>query len=100
MAFQNTIITTTTPATIITPIANYFNDLIWMIITNTSAIGTRVDIATSGGTTCSVWVAPTSTLQVFPPGPIPTVTAGVSWTATLGTAVTDIRIFVNYYSHQ
>lgn len=99
MPFQNTIITNTTPATIVTPTAGFFNDVIWLIITNTSATGTRVDISAAGGTACSFWLQPTSTVQIFPPAAIPNGSLNNGWTATLGTAVTDIRVFVSYLTH-
>jgi len=99
VAFQNTIITTTAPTTIISPVTGYFNDLIWVILTNTSSTGVRVDI-TAGGPTCSIWLPATTTLPIFPPSAIPVGSTGNTWTAALSAAVTDVRIFANYLSHQ
>jgi len=100
MAFQNTILTTTTLTNIVSPITGSNTDILWLILTNTSSTGTRVDISNSGGgPTCSIWVPPTSTLPIFFDTGAIGGTVGGSWQAALSVAVTDIRIFVNYYAH-
>jgi hypothetical protein len=87
-------LTNTTETTIVAAVASIFNDLRGLVITNTSATGTRVDFrhVAAGTVVFSVWVPATTTITV----PLPVVarqaTVNTAWTAQLGTAVTDVRI--------
>jgi hypothetical protein len=99
VGIQPTTISTTTPTTIVTAGGSgVFTDLLSLIISNTSAsTNTRVDI-TDGTVTFSL-----QSIGGAPPvgipymgTPIPATTANTAWTATLGTATTDIRIVAIY----
>lgn len=87
-------LTSTTETTIVAAVASIFNDLRGMVITNTSATGTRVDIRTvaAGTVVFSVWVPATTTITVSLPVVAKQATVNTAWTAQLGTAVTDVRI--------
>jgi hypothetical protein len=87
-------LTSTTETTIVAAVSAIFNDLRALLITNTSATGTRVDFrhVAAGTVVFSVWVPANDTLTI----PLPVVarqaTVNTAWTAQLGTAVTDVRI--------
>jgi hypothetical protein len=87
-------LTSTTETTIISAVAAIFNDLRAVIITNTSALPTRVDFRTvaAGAVVFSVWVPATTTLPLILPVVARQATVNTAWTAQLGTAVTDVRI--------
>jgi hypothetical protein len=87
-------LTNTTETTVVAAVASIFNDLRALIITNTSATGTRVDFrhVAAGTVVFSVWVPATTTLTVTLPVVARQATVNTAWTAQLGTAVTDVRI--------
>jgi hypothetical protein len=87
-------LTSTTETTIVAATAAIFNDLRAVLITNTSATGTRVDFRTvaAGAVVFSVWIAPTTTQSIELPIVAKQATVNTAWTAQLGTAVTDVRI--------
>lgn len=87
-------LTSTTETTIVAAVASIFNDLRAVIITNTSALPTRVDFrnVAAGAVVFSVWVPATTTLPVILPVVAKQATVNTAWTAQLGTAVTDVRI--------
>lgn len=87
-------IATTTETTIVPAVAATFNDIYSLTIANTSATGVRVDFrtVTAGAVVESVWVPPTSTIQLNPAVPYKQATVNTAWTAQLSAAVTDVRI--------
>jgi hypothetical protein len=87
-------LTSTTETTIVPATAAIFNDLRALIITNTSATGTRVDFrhVAAGTVVFSVWVPANTTLPITLPVVARQATVNTAWTAQLGTAVTDVRI--------
>jgi len=87
-------LTNTTETTIVAAVASIFNDLRALLITNTSATGTRVDFrhVAAGTVVFSVWVPATTTLPVTLPVVARQATVNTAWTAQLGTSVTDVRI--------
>ena len=87
-------LTSTTETTIVAAVASIFNDLRGLLITNTSATGTRIDFRTvaAGTVVLSVYVPPTTTITVALPVVAKQATVNTAWTAQLGTAVTDVRI--------
>lgn len=87
-------LTNTTETTVVAAVASIFNDLRALIITNTSATGTRVDFrhVAAGTVVFSVWVPATTTLPVTLPVVARQATVNTAWTAQLGTSVTDVRI--------
>lgn len=87
-------LSTTAETTIAAAVAAIFNDLRALLITNTSATGTRIDFRTvaAGTVVFSVWVPATTTLPITLPVVAKQATVNTAWTAQLGTAVTDVRI--------
>jgi len=110
VADQAQTFTTTTENTIITAgDANTFNDVVAIIAVNTSATATRVDIrdqlstvtSPAGGAVKPLYV-PAGDMRGLSLGGvlIKQTNAGQAWTATLGTAVTDIRIWALYIKNR
>lgn len=87
-------LTSTTETTIVAAVASIFNDLRAVIITNTSALPTRVDFRTvAAGTVVFSWMAEAGKSNIVPlPIVAKQATVNTAWTAQLGTAVTDVRI--------
>ena len=87
-------LTTTTETTIVGAIAATFNDIDALILTNTSATGTRVDFrtVTAGTVVFSVWLPATTTLTIDVSSLLKQATVNTAWTAQLSVAVTDVRI--------
>jgi hypothetical protein len=75
--------------------AGVFLDLSWIILTNTSATGVRIDFrsALAGAVVMSINLAAAET-KIFDLSDLPFLqtTANSNWTAQLSTAVTDVRI--------
>jgi|GEM_PF-1085838 len=92
---QTTTISTTTETTIFTAVASVFNDLVMLTIANTSATATRIDFrdTTGGAVRFSLYCPAGATIGFVPKVPIKQATVNTNWTAQLGTAVTDVRIF-------
>lgn len=91
-----TVLTTTVETAIIPSSgAGFFNDIGWMLIANTSAIATIVDIrsATGGAIIASVMLLAGQTVSLnFESVPLIQIAANTVWTAQLSVAVTDVRI--------
>lgn len=92
-----TISASTSETTIVTAAASTFNDLVMLIISNTSAsTNTRIDFRdTTGG---SVLFSLQSVGGAAPVGfalpvPIPQTSVNTNWTAQCATSTTDIRIY-------
>lgn len=99
-ATQTTTISATTETTIVTAgAAGVFNDLIGLIVSNTSVTDVRVDFrdVTAGAVIFSL-LCPSNQPAGFaiPGASIPQTTAASAWTAQLAAAVTDIRVFALY----
>lgn len=91
-----TISNSTTETTVVTAESGVLNDLVALVISNTSAdTSTRIDFRdTTGGTVLfSVQAPANSTVGFSLPGfSIPQTTANTNWTAQCATATTDVRI--------
>ncbi|SRR6266481_2740355 len=109
-ADQATTFTTTTEATIITAgDSNTFNDVVAIIAVNTSATATRIDIrdqlstvtSPAGGAVKPLYI-PAGDMRGLALGGvlIKQTNAGQAWTVTLGTAVTDVRIWALYVKNR
>ncbi len=98
---QYTTLNTTNQTTILSAAAaGIFQDLITVIVDNTSPLGTRVDFRdTSASAVLFSISAPSSgaggprTIFLVPTLPINQGTAALPWTAQLASSVSDIRIF-------
>lgn len=93
---QATTISSTTETTIVSSIAAVKNDLVMLILSNTSATAVRVDLRdTTAGTVIAPIYLPAGQPVGFgiPGSPIPQTLAAGNWTAQLSAAVTDVRVF-------
>lgn len=92
-----TITASTSETTIVAAAASTFNDLVMLIISNTSAsTNTRVDIrdTTAGTVLFSLWSQAAAPPTGFAPAvPIPQTTVNTNWTAQCATSTTDIRVY-------
>lgn len=96
-----TISASTAETTIVTAgAAGIFNDLVMLIVSNTSAAtNTRIDFrdATAGSVIFSLQAPGNQTVGFSVPGTsIPQTAAANNWTATCATSTTDIRIWAVY----
>lgn len=93
---QNTTITaSTSEATIVTAAASTFNDLVALVISNTSATPVRLDVRdTTGGTVLFSLEVPASDTRgfVLTGSSIPQATVNTNWTIQSSASVTDLRI--------
>lgn len=90
-----TIAASTSETTIVTAAASVFNDLVLLIISNTSATAARLDFrdTTAGSILFSVYV-PVGDVRGFAPSqPIPQTTVNTNWTAQSSASITDLRIY-------
>lgn len=87
-------LTAVTETTISPAVASVFKDIHGLIITNTSATATRVDIrdTTAGTVRASFMAEAGKTSTFFLDQPLKQTAVNTNWTAQLGTAVTDVRI--------
>jgi hypothetical protein len=92
-----TISASTTETTIVTAAASVFNDLIMLIVTNTStATTTRIDFRdTTGGAVLFslISIGGQQPVGFALPTPIPQTSVNTNWTAQCATSTTDIRIY-------
>jgi hypothetical protein len=92
---SSVVLTTTTETTLIASVASTFQDIHALLLSNTSATDTRVDLrdATAGATIrpSILLKAGATQLMTFDP-PLKQTTAGNNWTAQLSIAATDVRI--------
>jgi hypothetical protein len=93
---QTTITSSTSETTIAAAVASTFKDLYGLIITNTSATGTKVTIkdSTSGTTRAVIYVPANDTrgFMLHESAALPQATTNTAWTATCGTSVASIEI--------
>lgn len=91
-----TISNSTTETTIVTAASSTFNDVLMLVISNTSGSPTRIDFRdTTGGSVLFSLYAPANDTRGFSLGgvAIPQTSVNTNWTAQCATAVTDIRIY-------
>lgn len=92
-----TISASTAETTIVTQAASIFNDLLMLVISNTStATTTRIDFRdTTGGSVLFSLFSPAADTRGFSLGGvvIPQTSVNTNWTAQCGTSTTDIRIY-------
>lgn len=97
---NTTIANSTSETTIVTAVASTFLDLYGLILANSSATATRVDIkdATSGTTRAQVYVPAGDTRGFMLPesGAIPQATVNNNWTATCSAAVGTLYVSALY----
>lgn len=95
-----TLSATTVETTLIAAAASVFNDLVMVVVSNTStSTNTRIDFRDATGGTIifslmSIGGAPP--VGFAPPVPIPQSAVNTNWTAQCATSTTDIRIFAVY----
>lgn len=98
---QHTTITSSTgETTIVTADATHFLDIYGLIVTNTSATGTKVSFrsATAGGVRFVLYIPPQDSrgYSYSPNGAIKQAAQNNNWTAQCGTSVADIDIEASY----
>jgi 2-succinyl-5-enolpyruvyl-6-hydroxy-3-cyclohexene-1-carboxylate synthase len=95
-----TITSSTTETTIVTATASTFNDLYGLVLTNTSATVTQVDIRnTTGGTIIATFEVPANDTRGFmlPAGSgFSQTTVNTNWTAKCGTSVASLIVTCLY----
>jgi len=90
-----TISASTSETTIVTAAASVYNDLIMLVVSNTSATAARVDFrdTTAGSVLFSLYV-PAGDTRGFAPGvAIPQTSVNTNWTAQSSASVTDLRVY-------
>jgi len=91
-----TISASTSETTIVTAAASTFNDLIMLVVSNTSAsTNTRIDFrdTTAGSVLFSLQAPGNNTVGFAPPVAIPQTSVNTNWTAQCASSTTDIRIY-------
>lgn len=94
-----TISASTSETTIVTAAASIFNDLAALIISNTSATATRLDVRdTTAGTILFSLYIPAGDVRGFslPGFSLPQTTVNTNWTAQSSVSVTDLRVLAIY----
>ena len=99
-----TISASTSETTIVTAgAAGIFNDVVLLVVSNTSATAVRVDFrdATGGSVLFSLYV-PAGDARGFSLGgtPVPQTTAANNWTAQSSASVTDLRIYAVFHKNK
>jgi hypothetical protein len=99
---QLTLNTTTTETTLVAAVASTFNDLLSLVVINTSATATQVDFRDSTGGTVrlSLYIPAGETRGVALNTPMPQSAVNNAWTARCGVAVGSIIITGNYISNK
>jgi hypothetical protein len=99
-----TLSASTTETTIVTQAASIFNDLVMLIVSNTSAAtNTRIDFrdTTAGTVLFSLFsVGGAAPVGFALPVPIPQTTVNTNWTAQCATSTTDIRIYAVFVKNK
>lgn len=91
-----TISASTSETTIVTAAASIFNDLIMLVVSNTSATATRLDFRdTTGGSVLFSLYVPAGDTRGFNMGgiPVPQTSVNTNWTAQSSASVTDLRVY-------
>lgn len=99
---QLTLTATTTETSLIAAVASTFNDLLSLVVINTSATATQVDFRDSTGGTIrlSLYVPAGDTRGVVFNTPMPQNAVNTAWTAKCGTSVSSIIITGNYVTNK
>jgi hypothetical protein len=101
---QTTTISASTTETTIVPAGVGFNDILAIIISNTSAgTNTRIDIrdTTAGTVLFSLQsIGGAAPVGVALPAPIPQTNRNANWTAQCATSTTDVRMYVVYVKNR
>jgi hypothetical protein len=99
-----TLSASTAETTIVTQAASIFNDLVMLIVSNTSAAtNTRIDFrdTTAGTVLFSLFsVGGAAPVGFALPVPIPQTTVNTNWTAQCATSTTDIRIYAVFVKNK
>lgn len=97
-----TISSSTSETTIVTAAASTFNDVVSVLVSNTSATATRVDIrdTTAGSVIWQIYVPAGDSRGISLTTPWPQTSVNTNWTATCGTSVADIRIAVLFVKNK
>lgn len=93
-----TITSSTSETTVVTQAASVFNDLTSVIVSNTSGTATRIDFrdTTAGAVIFSLYIPAGDMRGVAFSRPLPQTTVNTNWTATCGTSVADVRVFMEF----
>jgi len=99
---QLTLTSTTTETTLISGVASTFNDIISLVVINTSATATQVDFrdSTAGTVRFSLYIPAGDTRGISLSTPMPQNTAGNNWTAKCGTSVASVIVTGSYVSNK
>jgi hypothetical protein len=99
---QLTLNATTTETTLVAAVASTFNDLLSLVVINTSATATQVDFRDSTGGTVrlSLYIPAGETRGIALNTPMPQSAVNNAWTARCGVAVSSIIITGNYISNK
>lgn len=92
----------TTETTLISAVASTFNDLLSLIVINTSATATQVDFrdSTAGTIRASIYVPAGDTRGVVFQTPMPQAAVNTAWTAQCGTSVSSVIITGQYIANK
>ncbi len=99
---QLTLTSMTTETTLIASVASVFNDLLSLVVINTSASATQVDFrdSTTGTIRLSLYIPAGDTRGVVFNTPMPQAAVNTAWTAKCGTSVASIIITGSYISNK
>jgi hypothetical protein len=97
-----TISASTSETTIVTAAASVFNDLVSLIVSNTSATAARVDFrdTTAGSVLFSLYVPAGDTRGATYTTPVPQTSVNTNWTAQSSASVTDLRIYAQFIKNK
>lgn len=97
-----TLTSTTTETSLIAAVASTFNDLVSLMVINTSATATQVDFRDSTGGTIrySLYVPAGDTRGITLPVPMTQAAVNTAWTAQCGTSVASVVITGSYIANK
>lgn len=99
---QLTLTSTTTETSLIAAVASTFNDIISLVVINTSATATQVDFrdSTAGTIRLSLYIPAGDTRGISLTTPLPQNAVNTAWTAKCGTSVASIIITGTYVTNK
>lgn len=99
---QLTLTSTTTETSLIAAVASTFNDIVSLVVINTSATATQVDFrdSTAGTIRLSLYVPAGDTRGIALPTPLPQAAVNTAWTAKCGTSVASVIITGSYIANK
>lgn len=99
---QLTLTATTTETTLISQVASTFNDIVSLVVINTSATASQVDFrdSTAGTIRLSLYVPAGDTRGIALPVPLPQNAVNTNWTAKCGTSVSSVIITGSYVANK